>query len=102
MLEMSPDDFGAGNVNSARAAREEEDVWTVGGAGTRSREDARKHITKKLANLESVALDPEKDNSYISEFINLLEWTNAVYGDLPEFKYLETTMTRITKSHGHK
>ena len=97
--EMGPEDFGA---DRARENREEEIIGTVGGSGTMPRSSARRHLKRKFSMVVEKIEDPDWDGSVTGEFVNILEWFNAIYGDDPKFKNVESAMKRIMKSHGHK
>lgn len=100
--EISPEDFGVGSEDDMRRQREEEILDTVGGAGTRDRAGARKWLTLKLKNLLSVVEDPEQDYSYVHEYMNLLNWSHSVYGDVERYNSVIRHMKSLIKDYEGK
>lgn len=97
--EISPEDFGA---DKAEEDHEAEEIGTVGGSGTMRRDQARKHIARKMRKMEEFAVDPDRNGAFLIELSNLLNWADAIYGDDPKYKSIEHTFMYLLKSHGHK
>ena len=102
LREMGPEDFGAGDSDQIRDNREHEDISPVGGAGTLTREAARKKLARVMAQMGEMAVDPERDGSFLVTLDIFLNWADAIYRDLPEYKSTEHTLKYILASHGHK
>ena len=97
--EVSPEDFGAGSEADLIRQREEQVLDTVGGAGTRDRAGARRWITTKLKNLLTVNEDHERDEGFLLEYMNLLNWAHSVYGDLEGYHQVIRLMERMIKDY---
>jgi len=95
LSEVTPDDFGAGDHATNMQNREEEEITTAGGSGSRTRASARRWIKGKLATLASFVDDPERDGAFDVEFINLLNWVDAVYQDTDGYKSVVHTYKYI-------
>jgi hypothetical protein len=100
--EMSPADFNAGDEEAMKQAREDEELQVVEGGGTYDRKSARKMNARRMQQLIEMSQDPDRDNSSIIVFRNILNWFDAIYGDQNEYEGLLNAMQSILKYRGRK
>jgi hypothetical protein len=74
---LSEDTFDS-DPNSARQGLEQEEIAAKTGAGTYTREAARKKLVRYCQKMAEIADDPEQDRNFQHHFTLFVSWADAV------------------------